>query len=151
MFYGNKEQLKSQLINKITMLRFSGLFLLLGILFFVACKKTSDWREARVGSYTVVSTYEVPIKNYTTGQVISYVLVQDTLPKKHNIQLSKSDYTEKFIVKMDGVFLMDVDKDGYCSLKGGSMYFVKDTLHLAIDNLNDTMKWGRHHYEGLKN
>jgi len=141
----------SRIINKNRMIRFSGLFFLISILVFVACEKTTDWREARVGSYTVMSTYEVPIKNFTTGQVVSYALVQDTLPKKHNVQLSKSDYSEKFVVKLDGVFLMDVDKDGYTSLRGGSMYFVKDTLHLAIDNLNDTMKWGRHHYEGIKN
>lgn len=127
------------------------LVLILSALVLFACKKTIDWREARVGSYTMTQFYEVPIKNFTTGQVISYQLVQDTLLTNHNVQLTKSDYSEKFVVKMDGAFLMDVDKDGYCSKQGGGMYFVHDTLHITLDNLVDSVKWGRHHLVGFKN
>jgi hypothetical protein len=129
------------------------LLLIALLTFFVvsSCNKTSDWRDTHVGSYTMQSNYEIPIRNLTTGQILYYQLVQDTLITNHNVQLTKSDYSDKYVVKLDGAFLMDVDKDGYCSLKGGGMYFVKDTLHLTIDNLNDTMKWGRHHLEGLKN
>jgi hypothetical protein len=116
-----------------------------------SCNKTTDWREGHIGSYTMSSKYEIPIKNLTTGQVLFYQLVQDTLITNHNVQVTKRDYADKYVVKLDGAFLMDVDKDGYCSLKGGGMYFVKDTLHLTMDNLNDSMKWGRHHLEGLKN
>ncbi len=125
-------------------------FILSATLVF-ACKKTTDWREVHVGSYTMQQSYEIPVKNFTTGQVISYQLVQDTLLTNHNVQLTKSDYADKFVVKMDGAFLMDVDKDGYCSKKGAGMYFVNDTLHITLDNLNDTIKWGRHHLVGSKN
>lgn len=128
-------------------------FFFFGILLFtiIACNKTTDWRDAHIGSYTLSSHYEIPIKNFTTGQVTYYQLVQDTLITNHNVQLTKSDYADKYIVRLDGAFLMDVDKDGYCSLKGGGMYFVKDTLHVTFDNLNDTIKWGRHHMIGVKN
>jgi hypothetical protein len=127
------------------------LVLILSAVVLFACKKTIDWREARVGSYTMTQFYEVPIKNFTTGQVFSYQLVQDTLLTNHNVQLTKSDYSDKFVVKMDGAFLMDVDKDGYCSKQGAGMYFVKDTLHITLDNLVDSVKWGRHHLVGFKN
>ncbi len=118
--------------------------------FFTACQK-SDWRDARIGSYNALHFYETPNLNLSTGQIYGYTIDVDSIFTPKNIQVLKNDYADKYTLKIEGKYIMDIDKDGYCTLPNGKFEFIHDTLHVSFDNLSDTSRWGRYTYIGVKN
>ena len=133
-------------------IRFSTRLLSLSLLLLMvsSCKKM-DWRDAHIGSYNMSHFYEFPNFNLSTGQVYGYTKDVDSIFATANVQILKNDYADKYTVKIEGKYVMDVDKDGYSTLPTGHMSFVKDTLHLSFDNLNDTIRFGRYTFIGVKN
>jgi hypothetical protein len=126
------------------------LSLLIAGLFLISCNKT-DWRDSHIGSYNVAHFYEYPSLNLSTGQVYGYVMDVDSIYTPKNVQIIKNDYADKYTVKVDGRYLMDVDKDNYCTLPNAHFTFKKDTLNMSLDNYSDTTRWGRYTFVGLKN
>jgi hypothetical protein len=138
-----------------SMKNFAFLSCLLVFCVLSSCNK-SDWRDAHIGSYNTKKTYEFPSINLSTGQVSGYITDVDSFTNPafigiKNIQILKNDYADKYTVKLEGKYIMDVDKDGFCTLPNGHFTFIHDTLHLSLDNLNDTSRWGRYTYIGVKN
>jgi hypothetical protein len=125
---------------------------LLGVLISLcfSCHKT-DWRDNYIGSYNAQKEYQYAYIDLLTGISTGFSKALDSLALTQNVQLFKNDYADQLTVKVQGAYLMDVDKDGHCNKANASFFIYSDSVFINWLIPADTIHYGRYHIEGKKN
>ncbi len=114
------------------------------------CKKTTDWRDAFIGSYNGMEWHERKSTNYVTGQAYGYS--RDSFVNKNlNFELIKNGKSNQITVRINSVYYCDADKDGFSTRANATVYFNTDSLKIVEYIPSDTFFFGRFVYVAKKN